>query len=88
MAETIWQCHWIQGLDGVSLLTGTSSTFINATWAAEKVVEPPYCWVAPKNFPDVDSALIPDKEIYAFQVTISSRQKTSLDGLEYIIRKH
>ena len=84
-AKTI-QCHWIQGLDGVSSLTGTS-TLINATWAAIKVAEPPYYWVAPKNFPGVDSALVLDNAIYAFQVTISSRHKTPLDGLR-TLREH
>ncbi|KAF8554859.1 hypothetical protein OG21DRAFT_1011314 [Imleria badia] len=76
------ECHWVQGLDGVSSQAGTN--LIDTNWDTVKVEKTPYHWVAPtgKNFPGVDSALILAEEIYVFQVTISTRHESPKDGLE------
>ena len=79
------ECHWVQGLNSVSSLTGTN--LINTNWGAVSVEKPPYYWVAPRNFHGIDSALILAKEIYAFQVTISTRHKSPMEGLN-ILRAH
>ena len=76
------ECHWVQGLDGVSTVTGGS--LIDTDWGAVKVANPPFYWVAPKNFYGVDSALIFAKEIYVFQVSIKvgTRNTSLMKGLE------
>ena len=79
-ARTIW-CNWVQGSGGISSLTGTN-TLIPSGWVAVKNAQPPYFWIAPKDFPGIDSALVLDTAIYVFQVTISpSTYKPPMDGM-------
>lgn len=79
------ECHWVQGSDCVSSLTGAN--LIDTNWGAVNIENPPYYWVAPKNFHGVHSALILTEEIYVFQVTISTRHKSPMEGLK-ILRAH
>ena len=52
-----------------------------------KVAPPPYFWIAPKGFLGIDSALVLEKKIYAFQVTLSHKHKPPTKGMK-ILRDH
>jgi hypothetical protein len=84
-AEKCIECHWVQGSNGNSSLTGTN--LIDTNWGAINVARPPYYWVAPKNFHGINSALILTEEIYVFQVTISTRHESPMEGLK-TLRAH
>ncbi|KAF8552965.1 hypothetical protein OG21DRAFT_1485803 [Imleria badia] len=76
------QCHWLQGLQGVSSLLLTGMKLIEGNWGAVKVEDPPYYWIAPVGFPGIDSALILHEAIYVFQVTISTSHKSPKGGMK------
>ncbi|KAN0077949.1 hypothetical protein V8E55_010006 [Tylopilus felleus] len=75
------ECHWLEGLNGVSSLSLTGRELIEGHWGAVKVGVPPYYWVAPMNFPGIDGALILPEAICGFQVTISSSHRSPEDGM-------
>jgi hypothetical protein len=81
-AKTI-RCHWLQPEDsgGTTMLPGTS-TLLPMTKIPPKSGTPPFYWVAPKKFPGIDSALVLEHAIYAFQITISSEHKSPIKGLQ------
>ena len=49
-----------------------------------KVAPPPYFWIAPKGFLGIDSALVLEKKIYAFQVTLSRKHKPLTKGMKIL----
>ena len=75
------ECHWLEGLNGVSSLSLTGRELIEGHWGAVKVGVPQYYWVAPMNFPGIDGALILPEAICGFQVTISSSHRSPEDGM-------
>lgn len=74
------QCHWVQGTGEISV--EGQSTLVPTNWSAVKLWDPPYLWVAPRNFEGIDSVLVLEEKIYAFQVTISSRHKSPTEGMK------
>ncbi|KAF8548541.1 hypothetical protein OG21DRAFT_1500960 [Imleria badia] len=76
------ECHWLQGLNGVSLLSLTGMKLIEGNWGAVEVEDPPYYWVAPVNFPGIDCALILPEAICVFQVTISTSHRSPEGGMK------
>ncbi|KAF8559894.1 hypothetical protein OG21DRAFT_1502239 [Imleria badia] len=76
------ECHWLQGLHGVSSLSLTGMKLIEGNWGAVEVEDPPYYWVAPVGFPGIDGALILPEAIYVFQVTISTRHASPKGGMK------
>lgn len=83
-ARTI-HCHWLDDAPGVASLQGTR-TFIHTTWQEVKLQQPPYYWVAPKGSPGIDSALVLDGFIYAFQLTVNAKHESPLGGLQRLRR--
>ena len=76
------ECHWLEGLNGVSSLSLTGMKLIEQNWNAVEVEDPPYYWVAPVNFPGIDGALILPEAIYVFQVTIGISHRSPEGGMK------
>ena len=76
------ECHWLQGLNGISSLSLTGMKLIEGNWGAVEVEDPPYYWVAPMNFPGIDGALILPEAICVFQVTISPSYSSPEGGMK------
>ena len=80
------QCNWVQGKRQTPTpkeLAGTKN-LVHTTWDPMKneKQELPFYWVAPKNYPGIDGALIYDSAIYVFQITISSKDKPPTAGMK------
>ncbi|KAF8345502.1 hypothetical protein F5887DRAFT_965302 [Amanita rubescens] len=74
------QCKWIQPRKRTSeaiQLTDLSNV-IPSTWRALTTREPPFFWVAPQGAPGIDSALVLEKHILVFQLTIRKYENTCL----------
>ena len=81
-------CEWVRGSEDKIVQLPNQSTrrhadLIPTTQDAPKSASPPYYWIPPKsNFPGIDSVLVLEKKIYAFQVTISASHKSPVTGLK------
>lgn len=80
------QCNWVQGKRQTPTpkeLAGTKN-LVHTSWDPVKneKQELPFYWVAPKNYPGIDGALIYDSAIYVFQVAISSKDKPPMAGMK------
>ncbi|KAF8346418.1 hypothetical protein F5887DRAFT_1182764 [Amanita rubescens] len=77
------QCEWMQPKKRPNVIRLTdSSKVIPSTWRALTTGVPPFFWVAPKGAPGIDSALVLEKDIHVFQLTISSMHGSLIDGMK------
>ena len=74
------KCNWIQGRGIVSLQGQTK--FASMIWDVLKDLDPPYLWIAPKDFEGLDSILVLKTCIYAFQVTIGPTNRSPIEGMK------
>jgi hypothetical protein len=81
------QCELIQPgrrSNVIRLTDSESSNLIPSTWRALTTRTPPFFFVAPKGAHGIDSALVLEKEIYVFQLTISSTHGSPIDGMKKV----
>ena len=79
-------CKWVVQGPGDAIIqiptTPDAPDLLPATKDAPGSATPPYYWIPSKtNFPGIDSALVLEGEIFAFQVTLGSNHKSPIDGL-------
>lgn len=79
------QCEWIRVKKRRNVIRLTdSSHVIPSTWRALTTGEPPFFWVAPKGTPGINSALVLEKDIHVFQLTIGSMHGSPIDGMRKV----
>ena len=82
------QCQWVRPAkrpakrSGVVRLTD-SSNVIPSTWDA-LTRNAPFFWVAPKDTSGIDSVVVLEDAIYVFQVTISPKHISPIDGMKKV----
>ncbi|KAI9568825.1 hypothetical protein HD554DRAFT_2171964 [Boletus coccyginus] len=87
LQELEMDCHWVMRRSGddagpPTLSMPAHAKLIPSTKTAPSSAIPPYYWVAYKpNFAGIDSALVLEDRIFAFQMTLGSNHRSPMKGL-------